>query len=113
MYGERCRHERGKAVFERDRPDSSEALASAAGFSFPSGHAMSSLAIYGALTIVAARSFDSPRARMLVAVLALALVLAIGFSRVYLGVHYASDVLAGFIAGLAWPALCSLFLRRP
>lgn len=99
-----------KAAFERPRPSFSDPLATAAGFSFPSGHAMVSVTVYGALAFVAAASVGSRRAQVLVVVPALALVLAIGFSRVYLGVHYASDVLAAYIAGLAWLTLCALTL---
>jgi membrane-associated phospholipid phosphatase len=99
-----------KAAFERPRPRFSEPLATAAGFSFPSGHAMVSLTVYGALAFVIAASVGSRRARALILGGALALVLAIGFSRVYLGVHYVSDVLAAYSAGLAWLTLCGLAL---
>jgi undecaprenyl-diphosphatase len=99
-----------KAAFERPRPSFSDPLATAAGFSFPSGHAMVSLTVYGALAFVIASSVESRRARALILVSALALVLAIGFSRVYLGVHYVSDVLAAYSAGLAWLTLCPLTL---
>jgi membrane-associated phospholipid phosphatase len=99
-----------KATFERPRPSFAEPLATAAGFSFPSGHAMVSLTVYGALAFVAAAGMRSRRAQVLVVVSALALVLAIGFSRLYLGVHYASDVLAAYAAGLAWLILCALAL---
>jgi membrane-associated phospholipid phosphatase len=99
-----------KGVFERPRPSFSDPLATAAGFSFPSGHAMVSLTVYGALAFVLAASMGGRRGRVLVLATALALVLAIGFSRVYLGVHYASDVLAAYSAGLAWLTLCGLTL---
>jgi membrane-associated phospholipid phosphatase len=99
-----------KATFDRPRPSFSEPIATAAGFSFPSGHAMSSLTVYGALAFVIAARVKSPRARLLAVVAAVALVVAIGFSRVYLGVHYVSDVLAGYSAGLAWLTVCALVL---
>jgi membrane-associated phospholipid phosphatase len=99
-----------KAAFERPRPSFSDPLATAAGFSFPSGHAMVSLSVYGALAFVIAASAGSRRAQLLVVISATVLVLAIGFSRVYLGVHYASDVLAAYSAGLAWLTLCALTL---
>jgi phosphatidylglycerophosphatase B len=99
-----------KAAFERPRPHFSDPLATASGFSFPSGHAMVSLTVYGALAFVIAASVRSRPARVLVCVAALGLVLAIGLSRVYLGVHYPSDVLAGYSAGLAWLMLCGLGL---
>jgi PAP2 superfamily protein len=99
-----------KAAFERPRPTFSDPLATATGFSFPSGHAMVSLTVYGALAFVTAASAGSRRAQLLALLSATALVLAIGFSRVYLGVHYATDVLAAYSAGVAWLALCALTL---
>jgi membrane-associated phospholipid phosphatase len=99
-----------KAAFERPRPELADPLATAAGFSFPSGHAMVSLAVYGALAFLIASAVESRRARLLVVSSAAVLVGAIGFSRVYLGVHYLSDVVAGYSAGLAWLTLCVLAL---
>jgi membrane-associated phospholipid phosphatase len=99
-----------KAAFERPRPSFSEPLATAAGYSFPSGHAMVALAVYGALAFVIATSVKSRRAQVLIPVAAAVLVLAIGFSRLYLGVHYVSDVLAAYGAGLAWLTVCGLAL---
>jgi membrane-associated phospholipid phosphatase len=99
-----------KAAFERPRPSFQEPLATAAGYSFPSGHAMVSLTVYGALAFVIATSVKSRRARGAILASALALVLAIGFSRIYLGVHYVSDVLAAYAAGAAWLSVCSLTL---
>jgi membrane-associated phospholipid phosphatase len=99
-----------KAAFERPRPSFSEPLATAAGYSFPSGHAMVALTVYGTLAFVTATSVNSRRAQMLIPVAAAVLVLAIGFSRLYLGVHYVSDVLAAYGAGLAWLTVCGLAL---
>jgi membrane-associated phospholipid phosphatase len=99
-----------KAAFERPRPGFSDPLATAAGFSFPSGHAMVSLTVYGALAFLVATRVGSRRARVAVLGSALALVAAIGLSRIYLGVHYLSDVVAAYCAGLAWLTLCTLGL---
>jgi membrane-associated phospholipid phosphatase len=99
-----------KAAFERPRPAFSDPIATASGFSFPSGHAMVSLTVYGALAFVIVATTKSRRARVLVLATAAALVLAIGFSRLYLGVHYVSDVLAAYGAGIAWLMLCGLGL---
>jgi membrane-associated phospholipid phosphatase len=99
-----------KAAFERPRPSFSDPIAAASGFSFPSGHAMVALTVYGALAFVIAGATKSPRARVLVLATAAVLVLAIGFSRLYLGVHYVSDVLAAYGAGIAWLMLCGLTL---
>ena len=97
-----------KASFERPRPSFSEPLATAAGYSFPSGHAMVSLTVYGALAFVVATSIKSRRARTAILASALTLILTIGFSRIYLGVHYVSDVLAAYAAGAAWLSVCAL-----
>ena len=104
-----------KSVFERERPSFADPLAEASWFSFPSGHASASIAVYGALALLGARALRSWRARGACLGTAAALVVLIGFSRLYLGVHYLSDVLAGFSLGLVWLAVCTLFvilLRR-
>jgi membrane-associated phospholipid phosphatase len=90
-----------KAIFERPRPTFDDPVATASWFSFPSGHALSSIAVYGALAFVFVGGISSWRSRALVGGIAL-LVAVIGFSRLYLGVHYLTDVLAGYSAGLAW-----------
>jgi membrane-associated phospholipid phosphatase len=90
-----------KATFERPRPSFDDPVATAGWFSFPSGHALSSLVLYGALAYVFADRLRPPRARVAGLVAAGLLVAAIGFSRLYLGVHYLTDVLAGYSAGLA------------
>ena len=89
-----------KLAVARPRPPG-EALADASGYSFPSGHTLNSTVTYGLIALVAWRS-SLPRSARLVVVAALAaLVLLIGASRIALGVHYPSDVLAGLLAGTA------------
>jgi undecaprenyl-diphosphatase len=100
-----------KLLVARHRPVLDDPLAIGTGFSFPSGHALVSTALYGAIALLIAAPLE-PRARRFVLAAAVALVGLIGFSRLYLGVHYLSDVLAGFAIGLAWLALLSLVLRR-
>jgi membrane-associated phospholipid phosphatase len=104
-----------KAIFERPRPTFDDPVATASWFSFPSGHALSSIAVYGALAYVVARGVGSPRARTGVLGAAALLVATIGFSRLYLGVHYLTDVLAGYSAGLALLLLAigALHARAP
>jgi membrane-associated phospholipid phosphatase len=90
-----------KALFQRERPSFDDPLATAAWFSYPSGHALTSIAVYGALASILASSLQSKRARAGCVTGVVVLVAAIGFSRVYLGVHYLSDVVAGYCAGVA------------
>jgi membrane-associated phospholipid phosphatase len=100
-----------KLAFERERPFFSDPRATETTFSFPSGHATVSLAVYGALAYIGLRAFRSRSARAALVAVAALLVALIGFSRLYLGVHYLSDVLAGFSAGLAWLVACVLALH--
>jgi undecaprenyl-diphosphatase len=96
-----------KEAFRRARPSGIDALATSHGYSFPSGHAMGSMLFFGSLAYVIYFSIDhSRRLRVLAVALCVLLILTIGASRVYLGVHYLSDVLAGFAAGLCWVAVC-------
>ena len=97
-----------KVVFQRPRPDELMAVLTEPGFSFPSGHAMANAAFGFALTLAFWRS----RAGWPVAVFGLLWALAIGVSRNYLGVHYPSDVLAGFTASVAWVAGLYILMAR-
>jgi undecaprenyl-diphosphatase len=92
-----------KLAFARPRPDEMWRMAHASGYSFPSGHAMASASIYGAIALVLCTLF--PRLRLPIAITTIALVFAIGASRVYLCVHYSSDVMAGWIVGSVLPFL--------
>ncbi|HEX2190021.1 MAG TPA: phosphatase PAP2 family protein [Longimicrobiaceae bacterium] len=76
--------------------------------SFPSGHALTSVVIYGTLAYLVARLEPTPRMRRWTLAGAAVLVLGIGFSRLYLAVHYPSDVLAGYLAGFVWATTCAL-----
>jgi membrane-associated phospholipid phosphatase len=100
-----------KLGFRRERPFFADPLATESTFSFPSGHALVSLAVYGAVALVLARRISSARRRAVLVGCAALLVAAIGFSRLYLGVHFLTDVLAGFAAGAAWLALLYLALE--
>lgn len=93
-----------KALVARPRPEGFR-LAAASGFSFPSGHSMAAMAFFGLIIWFVWRYERNPRMRAgLTAAFAL-IILMIGVSRVYLGVHYASDVVGGFCAALIWLAL--------
>ncbi len=89
-----------KAVFARPRP--AEQIIQATGFSFPSGHAFASTVFYGTVLTIVWQITDKPLWRALAAVLCPLMILAIGLSRVYLNVHYVTDVLAGFASGFVW-----------
>jgi undecaprenyl-diphosphatase len=95
-----------KDTFHRARPDLIQ-IVQAHGFSFPSGHSMGSTLFFGGLAYVLFFSVDRhPFRRVTGVVLCLIASIAIGLSRVYLHVHYLSDVAAGFVAGLAWIGIC-------
>jgi undecaprenyl-diphosphatase len=91
-----------KFHFVRQRPDLNVAVLGANGYSFPSGHAMSATIILGALAYLAARSIWAWKGKSASLAALATLALSIGVSRLYLGVHWASDVGAGFAAGLLW-----------
>ena len=93
-----------KAFFARARPDLAEALRDAHGYSFPSGHAMGSTIVFGAFGYLAFRILRSWRWRALALAFCCSMILAISASRLYLGVHWISDVAAGIAAGLIWLA---------
>lgn len=90
-----------KTIFKRNRP-LTPLLHEAKGFSFPSGHALMSVTFYGLLIVIVWEFVKAPWLRWLLSILLALLILIIGFSRVYLRVHYASDVVAGFSVGLVW-----------
>ena len=81
-------------------------------WSFPSGHALTSMCFYVTLAVVLGMHVRSAAIRVLMIVVAVVLALAIGFSRVYLGVHYPSDVLCGFAIGLLWVAVMVAMKNR-
>jgi membrane-associated phospholipid phosphatase len=87
-----------KDLIGRPRPEGAHLLG-ATNLSFPSGHAMSSIAFYGFLIHLCWRIYKSRLKKMLLSLLLLILILSIGLSRIYLQVHYPSDVLAGYAAG--------------
>ncbi|MGX6978472.1 phosphatase PAP2 family protein [Vagococcus elongatus] len=93
-----------KFLFERPRP-SVKHLVPATHFSFPSGHAMISIMLYGTMIIILAPYVRvNVFAKMAQVILALLIVL-IGISRIYLGVHYPSDIIAGYLLALSWLGL--------
>lgn len=99
-----------KWIFQRNRPEILR-LVKATGYSFPSGHAMVSFAFYGMLAYLMWINLGNRKSRYFFTFIFLFLIFAIGLSRIYLGVHYLSDVLAGFAAGGIWLVGCILALQ--
>ncbi len=97
-----------KALFARERP--TDPIIEATGYSFPSGHAFASTVFYGMMVYLVWRLTERRWARALATVLGPLVVLAVGLSRVYLNVHYLSDVLAGWLSGTAWLVACLLVI---
>lgn len=95
-----------KMFFQRPRPQFSVPYVTATGWGFPSGHAMGSLIGYGLLAYLLILVVHRRSVRVLIASCAALLVLLIGVSRIYLGAHYFSDVVAGYAAGGVWLAAC-------
>jgi undecaprenyl-diphosphatase len=94
-----------KTAFHRHRPGFYDPFLSLTNYSFPSGHTMAATVFYGVLAAFAVRNLRDWRWQVLAVLLAGLMILLIGFSRVYLGAHYLSDVLAASAEGLAWLAL--------
>lgn len=97
-----------KAFFGRERPDIVPHLSEVSSASYPSGHSMLSSIIYLTLGVMLARSVKSRRLRVYFVSVALGLSVLIGFSRIFLGVHYPTDVIAGWAAGTAYAIVCAL-----
>ncbi|HWB86967.1 MAG TPA: phosphatase PAP2 family protein [Bryobacteraceae bacterium] len=95
-------HEALTIIYHRARPEPFFGLGVPSTYSFPSGHAMGSAAFYGIVAAVFAMRATSSRRKAAIWLAAALLAALIGFSRVYLGVHYPTDVLAGYAAAIVW-----------
>ena len=95
-----------KHTFERARPHFDEPILSLTTYSFPSGHSVAATLLYGLLACYLAREARSWRARALIVTAACTMIALVAGSRLYLGAHYLSDVLAGIAEGCAWLAIC-------
>jgi undecaprenyl-diphosphatase len=101
-----------KGFFDRPRPQLVPHLSNVATTSFPSGHSMLSAAVYLTLGTLLARLVKPRRLKLYFIGVAMTLTFLVGLSRVYMGVHYPTDVLAGWMAGLGWAMLCWLLARH-
>ena len=90
-----------KEILQRPRPIGYR-IVNEIGYSFPSGHSMVSMAFYGYLIYLVYKKMENVVAKTILIVTLCVLIIAIGISRIYLGVHYTSDVLAGYIGGIAY-----------
>lgn len=100
-----------KNVFARPRPDLVGHLVEVHTMSFPSGHAMNSAVTYLTLGVLLARAEKDRAVRIYLLSVAISLTLAIGLSRIYLGVHWPTDVIAGWCVGAIWAVFASLLVR--
>ena len=101
-----------KNSIHRSRPQYAAAFLNGHSYSFPSGHTMGSTVCYLLLAyFIAGSGSVSNRARVIAFIAAMAVIVAVAVSRLYLGVHYPSDVLGGFLAGVAWLAVCGATRR--
>jgi membrane-associated phospholipid phosphatase len=94
-----------KLTFRRPRPIPFFNLTAPESFSFPSGHSLASFCFFGALAIILTARIRNPRLNLFIWICAALMTMWIGLSRIYLGVHYTTDVLAGFAAALIWIAV--------
>lgn len=101
-----------KAGFDRSRPEVVPHATLTDLSSFPSGHSMLSAVTYLTLGLLVIRDEERKPVRILIMGCSVLLTLAVGISRIYLGVHWPTDVLAGWAVGLAWAALCRLLADR-
>lgn len=97
-----------KLYFARARPDLAEALRKAGGYSFPSGHAMGTTVVFGALSYLALRMKQPWKRKAGVIAAFFTVIAAVSFSRVYIGVHWMSDIAAGGAAGIVWVGITTV-----
>lgn len=98
-----------KLFFAKPRPHLFPSLISETSFSFPSGHALGSLVMYGFLAYLLSSHF--PKFSQFIYALAVVTIAAIGLSRIYIGVHWPTDIIAGYGVGYIWLILCITMLK--
>jgi undecaprenyl-diphosphatase len=98
-----------KNIVERVRPSAIPRLIEVSGFSYPSGHATLTTALYVTIGIIVARHVSQPRLRAMIFLATSVILLLVGMSRIYLGVHYPTDVASGISLGFSWALLLAGF----
>jgi len=101
-----------KGVFSRPRPDLVPHLSNVYTSSFPSGHSMLAAVTYLTLGTLLSSVVKRPQLKAYFLIVAMTITVIVGCSRIYLGVHYPTDVIAGWVAGLSWALICSTIARR-
>lgn len=97
-----------KEVYDRTRPDLFDWATHATHLSFPSGHAMNGVIAYGTMAYLISRLEPTRQLKRFTWAVAVVIILLVGFSRPYLGVHYPTDVIAGWVIGFTWAGICAL-----
>lgn len=100
-----------KGIFARERPNILR-LVSENYYSFPSGHAMVNMALYSILIIYAYKLIKNKKIRYTIYTVLIALILVIGFTRIYLGVHYAGDIIGGWLMGFAVSLIVYMIMKK-
>lgn len=100
-----------KEIIGRVRPVIENPVYKAQGYSFPSGHSTTAMCFYGVLVFLVFKYVKNFWLKIFLTLFLSAIILLVGFSRVYLGVHYPSDVAAGYYLGLAWISFCVIIYR--
>ncbi len=112
MIGQAALHHGFKWLIARPRPPALISYREVESYSFPSGHAVAGLCLYGMIAWIVASSLENSAAKAGIAILAAVLIFLIGMSRVYIGIHYPTDVLAGFVGAMIWLAAVISIDRR-
>jgi undecaprenyl-diphosphatase len=112
MGGQSVLHYGFKWLIARPRPAALIGYREVESFSFPSGHAIAALCMYGSIAWIVATRIENSAAKAGIAIFTVTLVFVIGLSRTYIGIHYPTDVLAGFVGGFVWFAAVMSADRR-
>jgi len=113
MAGQAALHHGFKWLIARPRPPALINYKAIETFSFPSGHALSAACLYCAIAWIVTSQLENPAVKAVIWIATIIVVFLIGMSRVYIGVHYPTDVLAGFLAAVIWTFAVMSVDRRP